>query len=322
MPGVTADTQERLNCSINYGMEYKNERDFVGGVALDGLYLTTAMDFRSFHCEVDLHVPDEGYGRSLPLHRCTLEGKKAWFFLDRGVLALGCEIRASDGFVVHTTVDNRLLPEDSGPVTVDGRAIPPREGEQRFSGARTLRIPGAGGYLFLEPGELVVRFAQKAQGLFVTCWLDHGVNPRGASYAYAVFPPAEEETLQAFSRRPGIEVLSNTPLLQAAREENTGLCGRVFREAGICAGIAAETPMIVMTRARPDGSLSLVVSDPTQKRDFLALSADGLASAETGPGVSAEQTRTGTRLTVSCTAAHGRSFGATFRGSGSNGEEC
>ncbi|MBR3257485.1 MAG: hypothetical protein IKF96_00690, partial [Eggerthellaceae bacterium] len=149
MPGVTADTQERLNCSINYGMEYKNERDFVGGVALDRMYLTTAMDFRSFHCEEDLHVPDEGYGRSLPLHHCTLEGKKAWFFLDRGVLALGCDIRASDGFEVHTTVENRLLPEDGRPVTVDGRALLPTEDLQVFPGAKALHIPGVGGCVLL-----------------------------------------------------------------------------------------------------------------------------------------------------------------------------
>ena len=313
MPGVTADTQERLNCSINYGMEYKNERDFVGGVALDRMYLTAAMDFRSFHCEEDLHVPDEGYGRSLPLHHCTLEGKKAWFFLDRGVLALGCDIRASDGFEVHTTVENRLLPEDGRPVTVDGRALLPTEDLQVFPGAKALHIPGVGGCVLLEPGDLTVRLTRKPQGLFVTCWIDHGADPRGASYAYALYPLADEAETLALAGDPGIEVLSNTPALQAAREEKTGLCGRVFREGGSCLGVSAADPMIVMTRSAADGSLSLAVSEPTQKRGTLELCVEGFrAPGSADPGIEAACVPAGSRLTVSCENAHGRGFTAVF----------
>ena len=312
MPGVTADTQERLNCSIGYGKEYKNERDFVGGVALDRMYLTTAMDFRSFHCEVDLHLPDVGYGRSQPLHHCTLEGKKAWFMLEHGALAMGCDVNAQDGFEVHTTVDNRLLPAGAGPVTVDGKPLEPIDGQRVFPGAKTLHLPGVGGYVFVEPTDLTVCFAHKEQGLFVTCWINHGVSPKAASYAYVVLPLASDEETQRRARDLGIDILSNTPALQAARERDSGLCGMVFRTAGSCAGVAAEHPMIVMTRAGSDGSLSLAASDPTQKREALALTVKDVKTVEAGPNVTAVPEAEDIHLDINCKDAHGRAFTAVF----------
>ena len=109
IPGVTADTQEREIKSIVDCFAYFSDRSFTGGATLDGRYLTAAMDFRSFHNDHFFPEEDIGYGAGMPLHDCSLEGHKAWFFFENAVVSLGAGIRADDGFEVHTTVENRLL---------------------------------------------------------------------------------------------------------------------------------------------------------------------------------------------------------------------
>lgn len=308
MPGVTADTQARQDVSIRYGHEYKNERDFVGGVDLDGQFLTTAMDFRSFHNETDSGLRDDGYGQGLPVHHCTLCGEKAWFFMDRAVAALGCGICAQDGYPVHTTVDNRLLACPPDHVRIDGRPLNAQEAEQRFPAVRTLHIPGVGGYFFPASTPLTVRLSEKPEGVFLTCWIDHGVSPQSAEYTYIVLPRASAEETAAYAAHPGMEILANTPDLQAVRESESGLTGYVFHKPGRLDGISAQTPLILMTHTEK-GTLSLSACDPTQLQAQIAFSMEKpLSVLQSDPAITRNTENGQTQFRIDCSNAHGKGF--------------
>ena len=310
MPGVTADTQERLNASIRYGHEYKNERDFVGGTDLDKQFLTAAMDFRSFHCEKDYQIADDGYGRSQPLHHCTLQGRKAWFLMDKAAVALGCDISAGDGFEVHTTIDNRLLQHPDDPVTINGDVVPPRQETIVYPSVKALHIAGVGGYVFPEPVALSLRFTDREEGRFVECWINHGVNPANEGYAYIVLPLYSEEETARYAQAPDIEILNNNQEIQAARERSSGLCGYVFRKPGTCGALYAENPMIVMTHDLTDGRLSLSACDPTQKQAAIALRVEGAASVVSCDEAMEAEVGRDVSLKIACTNSHGKGFKA------------
>jgi len=311
MPGVTADTQERLNASIRYRHEYKNERDFVGGTDLDKQFLAAAMDFRSFHCEKDCQIPDDGYGRSQPLHHCTLQGKKAWFFMDKAAVALGCDISAEDGFEVHTTVDNRLLQHPGDPVTIDGKVVPPCSKTIVYPHVKTLHIAGVGGYIFPATVDLSVRFTDREEGRFVECWINHGVNPENMGYAYIVLPLYTAEETARYAQSADIEIVSNGPHIQAAYEHSSGLGGYVFRKPGKCGALRAENPMIVMTHALADGRLTLSACDPTQKQSSLSLHVEGAASVVScDKAIETSINGNAVSLKISCSDAHGKGFKA------------
>ena len=75
---------------------------------LEDKYLTAAMDLESFHNDILGYVTDTGNGADQPVHDCSLTAKKSWFMFDDEIVALGADVKADDGFNVHTIVDNRL----------------------------------------------------------------------------------------------------------------------------------------------------------------------------------------------------------------------
>lgn len=117
-------------------------------------------------------------------------------------------------------------------------------------------------------------FDVPAEGEVLTLWLDHGRAPKEAAYAYVVSPAALPP--------PQIEILANTPALQAARDAS-GRMACVFHEAGSIEGLTVDAPCVALRAA--DGSLR--VADPTQTRTALTLTRGGISrtlalSAENG----------------------------------------
>lgn len=112
MSGVTADTLERKVERIDQGHEYLSNQDFVGGVSLDGGYMTAAMALESFHeersKEEQVAQSNNTFGSATASpHNSSLTAKKAWFCFDDEVVALGSDIDSHSGANVETTVENR-----------------------------------------------------------------------------------------------------------------------------------------------------------------------------------------------------------------------
>ena len=191
---------------------------------------------------------------------------------------------------------------------VDGRSLNAQETEQLFPAVHTLHIRGVGSYFFPSPTELTIRLSEKPEGVFLTCWIDHGVSPQSAGYAYVVLPCASTEETVAYAAHPGMEILANTPDLQAVRESESGLTGYVFRKPGRLDGIFAQTPLIFMTHEEK-GTLSLSACDPTQLQAQIAFSMEKpLSALQSDPAITRNAENGQTQFRIDCSNAHGKGF--------------
>ncbi|MFC7103075.1 polysaccharide lyase family 8 super-sandwich domain-containing protein [Nonomuraea rubra] len=203
-------------------------------------------------------------GQHLSGLESTMEAFKSWFFLDDAIVCLGAGITGADGVAVETVVDNRRT---AAPLTV---------------GEGWAHLEGHGGYVL--PGQPLRTLRERRNGGgvdrdYVTLWLDHGVDPRSASYAYLLLPGASRADTRARAlvlpgtSGPGaaVRVLSNTPRLQAVQVPGLRLTAACFWNAGTVAGLTASAPCAVLVRSRPDGTATVTVADPRRELDELTL---------------------------------------------------
>ncbi|AQZ67968.1 putative secreted lyase [[Actinomadura] parvosata subsp. kistnae] len=203
-------------------------------------------------------------GQHLSGLESTLEAFKSWFFLDDLIVCLGAGITCADGVPVETVVDNR------------------RTAARLDTGDGWAHLEGHGGYVL--PGQPLRTLRERRTGGgvsrdYVTLWLDHGVDPRAASYAYLLLPGASKQDTRARAAAlttPGpdgapVRVLANTAGLQAVHVPALGLTAACFWSAGTAGGLTASAPCAALVRERPDGTATVTVADPRCDLDELTL---------------------------------------------------
>ena len=156
------------------------------------------------------------------VQRDSLEARKAWFFVDGGMWALGAGIRASGPGVVHTSISQTWK---RGPVqNAHGHDIP----VVQHDGIR---------YVFPKGGDIHVEsqrrqgnwndinqsYDENVEGEVFSLWLEHGVAPTDAAYVYGVLL---EDIAEDAS------ILANTETLQAIELTGSGLLMAAFLVAG------------------------------------------------------------------------------------------
>jgi hyaluronate lyase len=268
LPGTTVDTRPRANAGTGSGTSlYRPTNLVAGGAVLEGRFGVSAME--------------------LVAAGSTLRAKKAWFFLDNAVIALGAGITASDGRPVETVVENRNLHADGEQrLLVDGA---PQSGAQgwshRFDRTGWAHIEGVGGYVF--PGATALRALREERTgawrdinigadtggsptaitrRYLTLWLDHGVSPTDAAYAYAVLPGASPAATASWSRSRPVRAVVNSPSAQAVEVRRDGLVAAHFWQAGTAAGVTTDGPASVLVTRR-DRGISVAVADPGRTAD-------------------------------------------------------
>lgn len=170
-------------------------------------------------------------------------GKKAWFFFDKELVALGADISSTHTAGVSTTLNQTWL--QSSAVVVDG--------VKRGKGKHIEKNAGwvfhdSVGYLLLQKGDLVV-FNQKVNGSWqnintsgskaavsgnvFALWIDHGKGPRDAKYAYAVVPGTSQgDFVAGYTVTQPFIILENSGDVQAVLHNDEKLLGVVFHRAG------------------------------------------------------------------------------------------
>ncbi len=260
--------------------------DFVGATT-DGLYGVVAFDFISPHDNI--------------------HAKKSWFFFDEEYVCLGAGI-ASNHFrcPLVTTLNQSLLRGDVIVSNTDG-GVKMATGEHVIDQANWVYHDGTG-YLFpqpvkinlsnqtgsgrwsdinlqsLSPKELVYKDVFKL-------WIDHGVRPQGVSlwlypgpmdtrevtYQYMVVPHTSPGQL---NRDRGIEILSNTSMVQCVRHAPLGIVQVVFYEAGSVAigddqWVSLDSPGVVMLKIKEGRVFQISASDPSRKMSRFHLGLSG-----------------------------------------------
>ncbi|HEV3361199.1 MAG TPA: polysaccharide lyase 8 family protein [Pseudonocardiaceae bacterium] len=255
---------------------------------------------------------DEGhgaYGLDFASQSGTLTAKKAWFFTPDAVICLGAGITDTSGATTRTIVENRNLGENgTTALLVNGQPGPTTIGTTTvLQGARWLHLDGVAGYVLLQdaPVSLLredrtgtwfgIDTGANTHGTtdpytrrFQQIQLGHGVNPTGATYAYAVLPGASPwQTVAATGRW---RVLSNTAQLQAVSIADEKVAA-VFWAAGSVDGVAVSAPAAVQWGWQP-GGLRFAVSDPTQAQTTIQLTLSGIGRrvVQADPGVTVVST--------------------------------
>ncbi|MFJ9123851.1 polysaccharide lyase 8 family protein [Streptomyces sp. NPDC102340] len=263
LPGTTVDTRTRADLGTAPGTDtFRPKNAVAGGAVLDGQYGAAAMEL----------IADGS----------TLRAKKAWFFLDNAVVALGAGITASDGRTVESVVENRNLHADGAPLlTVDDRPQPGEQGwSARFTDARWAHLEGTGGYVFPAGGSLRALREERTgtwrslntgadtggsttpvTRRYATLWFDHGPSPESASYAYVLLPGATAAATATWSRSTPVRVRTNNATVQAVESPRLGLLAAHFWAAGSVDGLRADGPGTVLVRRRDEG-ITVAVSDP------------------------------------------------------------
>ena len=254
--------------------------DFVGGVT-DGTYGAAAFDFES------------------PLD--SLSARKAWFFFDEEVVALGAAIRSESDHPVATTLNQSLL---KGPVVIaraGGPSVLERGTHDPEEVAWVHHDKTA--YLFPEPAAVRVQNRRRSgawedinrqtwasaseevhKDVF-TLWVDHGVAPEEAGYGYIVVPGIEAAEVDAYQADAPIEILANTSALQAVKHRELEWSQMVFYEPGdvaIADGItlSAETSGLVMVKTDGSEVEAITVADPSRQLDAIRLQITARLEAE------------------------------------------
>ncbi|AGW13874.1 polysaccharide lyase family 8 super-sandwich domain-containing protein [Megalodesulfovibrio gigas] len=255
VPGVTALQAPPPFAQYTWGRGSEGESDFAGGVS-DGEHGAAAMDFRY-----------KG-----------LTARKSWMFFDDLAVLLGAGIGHAGG-PVYSTMDQRRL---TGPA-----ASGAGPGGQPLPKDLTMAAParwiwnGGVGWLSLEEAPLQVQAAvqegdwqdintslesRRVREPVLSIWKDHGVSPRDHTYAVLVGLAHDEAAFRSLTGAPPVQVLANTPALQAASHPKKGLTAAVFYQPGSLTvrqglTVTVEQPCLVLLREDAQ-TLAVSVANP------------------------------------------------------------
>jgi len=308
LPGTTADTKPlAVGAGGAYGAAVASN-DHAGGAHLDEL---------------------ASVGHHLTGLLSPMRARKSWFFVPGGVVALGAGITGTSGYRVETTIENRnLRASGTAALTIDGAVQPGTLGwETENSGTGWFHLADHAGYVMLD-GSATVRFKREERTgsyadirvggpttpitrRWVTAWLDHGVDPIDADYAYLILPGATATTTAAAAAAPGVVVVANTAAVQAIRVPSARvLMANVYTSASVAACglvVSADQACAIVAR-RIANTVEFAIADPTQQLDEVVVTVDHLTSATTNGDttVTTQAVGTSTVITVDTSDRDGR----------------
>ncbi|MGO8792825.1 MAG: polysaccharide lyase family 8 super-sandwich domain-containing protein [Terriglobia bacterium] len=239
LPGVTS-THEVMPPIRNVSQP----ECFVGGVS-DGTYGAASMIFTESEPTPLISV-----------FKIMTQGRKSWFLFDHEMVALGAGISSDRDAPVGTTLNQTGL---HGPALIDGHDVQP--GESKVSPSSWV-LHDEVGYVLL--GSTAARLKVGPQTSpprpsfpgrpntpiteqVLTLWVDHGVRPKDAQYAYAVVPGVNAQELADWQAHPPVRIVSNTTEQQAVINEHASVAEIVFYKSGR----AVLTPGLTVKVDRP-----------------------------------------------------------------------
>ncbi len=270
IPGTTV--MQKPGLPSEKEIQKLGETDFVGAVT-DGKYGAAAFDFKSPHD--------------------PLIARKAWFFFDDKYVCLGTGISCPDKNCPVATALNQCLLRGDVTVSCENTTSVIGHGEKQFDNVDWVLHDGVG-YVFPAPTTVNVKNSEATGSWWkinkqsdspknkikldvFKIWLDHGKRPNGESYQYIVVPATTIEKLESKASKNNIEIIANTPEMQAVKNEALQICQVVFYKAGnieISDGLAlaSDNPGIVMLKMKEGEVKEISVSDPNRELNSFHMS--------------------------------------------------
>lgn len=241
----------------------KGLTNFVGAVS-NGTYGAAATDFKSVHD--------------------PLQARKAWFYFNDEYVCLGTGIHSTSEYPVATTLNQCNL---DGAVTAQtgGKTEVLKKGTHSLNAVNWIQHNKVA-YLFPEPVDISLTnqtatgswreishqdwaTEEPVQKELFTAWINHGVKPSGAGYAYIVVPDITTADLKPYQQKNAISIISNTPQVQAVHHRLLQLTEAIFYQQGMLQlseglSIKAEQPCMLMVEMEGSQVKKISVADPTQ----------------------------------------------------------
>ncbi|MBO5945960.1 MAG: hypothetical protein J6Q69_05075, partial [Clostridia bacterium] len=302
-PGTTEDVRARLDRPISCAENYYAPNDFAGSMQIGTEYVVAGMDFISYNIQ---NRPEKKYGEgySAPNFENDLVAKKSYFCFDKEMVCLGAGINSTMNSEVVTTIDHkRVVDPERDMQYVNGEKM---ENGRVELGPGYVNFDRHAGYVIMSEGAYANRYVcdTAAGQTFFEVGISHGKNPENATYAYAVLPYSDNESLEKYASAPEVEILANNERVQCVRKPSLGITAYVFHEAADIGGIKAHGPAIV---ALSEGRLQ--ICDPTQKQDKLVITFWGEMLINSLPEkVEVDIANGMTVFTVDTARAYGRPF--------------
>ena len=244
--------------------------DFVGGVS-NGKRGAVTFDFQS------------------PYH--SLMARKSWFFFDDEYVCLGTKINSSEEEPVFTTINQTWLQGDVS-VSVDGQITQLEQGEHKLQNVQWINHDGVA---YILPTKTSLSISNQTQlgswysinrqsdspkervnGEVFSAWIDHGTKPVNASYQYVVVPGMTNEKIETYRSDLPIQVLANTPEIQAVRNKKTGTTQMVLYQPGKVRitddlHLISNNPCLIMIESELGDPTQISVADPSRKLETVEI---------------------------------------------------
>lgn len=278
IPGTTVEQDSPL---VPEQVRRKSTADFVGSVS-DGQIGCATMQ---------LDVP-------------PLKAKKSWFCFDGVIVCLGTDIQCPSDNPVMTTLNQCI-----SRTPISSSAGPIARGQRLLKNTTWVWHDNIG-YIFLSPttawvksdsqtgawSDIGVGSKDTVRNDVFTLALDHGKQVKDGQYAYVLMPGATAQVVAQCAKQSPVQIVSNSPTLQAVYSTRDGVIQAVFHQPGkLSAGkleVTVDQPCLLMIREN-SGQMKLTLSNPRNQPGTITVDLSAKLSGE-----GAEATATGSRVKI------------------------
>lgn len=308
-----------------YDERVRNGSNWVGGTDIMGLYGVTGMEFIP---------PDQ-----------SLRARKSWFFFIDKIICLGTDIYDNSEKGVETIIENKMI-GDTGdnPLIINGSPMDTNLGwttkRQDISSIFVQSNNSATGTgYYLPTGQTLTAQRDTHQGSwydintyhavgiggdatgidphevfsrnYITLTLDHGIDPKSASYEYTIMPSTTRDKVLEYENSPTAIVLANSPAVQAIKDRELNIISGNFwtDELTTVDIISCKNKASVMIQ-ETDREINISISDPTQlgKKIELELNTCGSTISDCDNEITVIEIEPTIKLEIDVTKAMGKSF--------------
>jgi chondroitin AC lyase len=265
IPGTTFPYLTSFPARENWGSNY-GKTNFVGGVS-DGAYGVSVLD----------------------LDNAGIKAKKSWFFFDDEIVCLGAAITDNSNREVRTTINQTWMKEPSSyNVAGNTNEITQSISSSVYANTNLKYIRnGKIGYYFPNQGNIKYKTESQSgtwesintlegsstlqTGNVFSLWIDHGSNPKNASYIYIVVPGIDNQQKAQNYNANDIQIIQNTSAIQAVYNKKLEVLEVVFYQTGKISlnekTLRVNKPCALIFKK---GTL-ITVSDPSQKNSKISI---------------------------------------------------
>ncbi|PCJ57393.1 MAG: hypothetical protein COA79_16120 [Planctomycetota bacterium] len=215
--------------------------------------------------------------------RNGLSARKAWFFFEKEVVCLGAGITCNSKNLILTTV-NQCISNGDVIISKNNNSTSKYKVGSNDVESPQFVLQDEVAYFFIGSHKVKIRNEKRkgswhsinrpkskeiiSKKLFELS-IDHGMTPKGGSYSYIICPAMNLEQAKSYNKKPTVEVLSNTPQIQAVKHLKSNLTQIAYFKPGRLTIakeliVSVDKPCLLMAQINKN-EFKLSVSDPTQK---------------------------------------------------------